>query len=216
MADDPTRDLEELYDKVNRKFSRTAIPPAVKEWAARHLRAIQPDLDQVLGGRVGFQDFLLTYIQREVERFQAEDRDAVPYDELRETPLCTCRDFQCELKKGRLPKAIRTTRTLRDGIRRFKQTHTGDPIVLEGTEDLPGARQAWAEKRGRVWYVLRMLEAYLVEIESMAPDEIDAIDEDEAASLVPDPDPLENLDAAMDGEKDPEQLAQDLVDSPAD
>lgn len=177
---DTTRDIEDVYDAVNRRYRHADLDPETKQWAADHLREIQADLDQVLAGPVGFQDFLLTYLGREVEKFQADDVDAVPYETLRETPLCTCRDFQCELKRGKLPKEIRAAGTLFDGIRRFKQTHTGDPIVLEGSEDAPGARQAWAEKRAKVWYVLRVLEAYVVDVEH--------------GGELPEEDPLADLD----------------------
>jgi hypothetical protein len=84
----------------------------------------------------------------------------VPYDTLREAPLCTCRD-RCKLSQGEVPGQIRNADDVERGVLRFKHDHSGDPIVLDHDGEPPGARQEWTEKRRDALFVLRRVETYL-------------------------------------------------------
>jgi len=114
-----------------------------------HLDAVQADLDLVTRGREGYEDFLLTFIAREEDRYGADTVDDTHHDSVRDVPLCTCDDLGCELKHGRLPLAVRDADDLGRGIREFKQEHNGDPLVLDhdgtpGGLGRPGARSVLA------------------------------------------------------------------------
>ena len=115
----------DLTESIVARFENPAISTALKDWANEEVYALQPELDLVLQGDDGYEDFLLDEIQREVEKYQARSVDSAPYDELRERPLCTCDDLGCSLKRGKIPSAIRHADSLTLGIRRFKQSQIG-------------------------------------------------------------------------------------------
>lgn len=157
----PPTEIPQLANKLHGRLWDTAIGPKVKIWADRQMDQIQADLDQIDRGDEGYKDFLASFVSREYERTQFDEDDEHPYDTLRETPLCTCRDFACPLTEGRLPAPIREADDLESAIREFVMDHAGDPLVLDHDGDAdPGARQAWSRKKARVWSVLRAIEAY--------------------------------------------------------
>jgi len=165
--------LDEAYERIQNRFAATSIESELKEWASDHLDAVQADLDLVTRGREGYEDFLLTFIAREEDRYGADTVDDTHHDSVRDVPLCTCDDLGCELKHGRLPLAVRDADDLGRGIREFKQGHNGDPLVLDHGGDPRGARQAWSAKRARVWKVLRRLDTYFTQEQEAVP-ELDA------------------------------------------
>lgn len=88
-----------------------------------------------------YQDFLLSFVQRERERFLAETPDEHDYgDEVRSEPLCTCSDAFCDLKQGKLPVVVRRAEDLDVGIRKFKQAHHGYPRVLDEAQEARDAK----------------------------------------------------------------------------
>jgi hypothetical protein len=162
--------LDEAYSRIQNRFASTSIDDDLKRWAAEQLDAVQTDLDLVTRGRLGYEDFLLTFIGREEDRYTADTVDDTHHDSVREQPLCTCDDLGCELKRGQLPLAVRDAEDLGRGIREFKQEHNGDPLVLDHDGDPGGARQAWSDKRARVWRVLRRLDTYFTQEQDGVPD----------------------------------------------
>lgn len=155
-------------DRVYRHLDKQEINEEMKNWANEQLREIQEDLDQVLQFDDGYRDFLLDYVPREVEKFSADSVEDIPYDELREHPICTCDDFGCWLKAGRLPKTVTEAESVEDGIEEFKQEHRGSPEVLTDAAD------AWREKRRDCWYVLRYIESHMGPDREEPPDDPDA------------------------------------------
>lgn len=162
--------LDQAYRRIQDRFQSTAIDEDLKAWAADQLDAIQSDLDLVTRGRAGYEDFLLTFIARENDRYMASSVDETHHESVRDEPLCTCDDLGCELKHGRLPLVVRDADDLGRGIREFKQGHNGDPLVLDHDGTPRGARQAWSAKRARVWRVLRRLDTYFRQEQSGVPD----------------------------------------------
>lgn len=155
--------VDELALKIHGRFWDTAVPAETKLWADREMESIQADLDLIQRGQDGFEDFLATYVAREYERLHYDgDPEHAPYDSLRQTPLCTCRDHGCPLKDGRLPRRIRQADDLHTAIREWTLDHSGDPLVLDADGDQlpPGARTAWSDKRARVFSVLRVIEMF--------------------------------------------------------
>jgi hypothetical protein len=154
--------IDDLALRVHGRFWDTAVPPATKLWADREMERIQGDLDLIRRDD-GFEHFLAEYVAREHERLHYDgDPERAPYDSLREDPLCTCRDYGCPLKDGRVPRRIREADDLHAAMREWTLDHTGDPLVLDADSDaLPaGARQAWSDKRARVFSVLRVIEMF--------------------------------------------------------
>ena len=123
--------------------------PGLKLQASKRLRELRSDQQDVLS-QDGRESFLLREMQREVDRFHAtpDELESLDAAEPRSRPLCTCADTECPLKDGRLPvivrEAVRDGQPLREGIRRFRQNHIGDPLVLNDAED------ALDDKVGRV------------------------------------------------------------------
>lgn len=163
--------IQKTAELIEGRFKVDGYEPAVKEWAADELAEVQEDLDLVIRGDEGYEDFLLTFIGRERERYLSRGDPDRPYDEPRERPLCTCNDIGCALKQGELPTEIRHSDGLQAGIREFKRGHSGDPIVLDHAGEPPGARQVWSKKRQRVWRVLRRVKTYLQKSQSEPPTE---------------------------------------------
>lgn len=164
--------IKTTADRVYRRFHNQAIDEEMKDWANQQLREIQPDLDTVLEFDDGYRSFLLDYIPREVEKFRADTVEQIPYDELREKPICTCGDVGCQLKGGRLPHAVTEADTIEDGIERFKQEHRGSPEVLLD------AAEEWRKMHRDCWFVLRHIEAHMVEGRTEPPEEDPLADAD--------------------------------------
>jgi len=174
--------LDEAYHRIQNRFASTSIDNELKEWASDQLDAVQADLDLITRGRDGYEDFLLTFVAREEDRYGADTVEDTHHDGVREVPLCTCDDLGCELKHGRLPFAVRDAAKLDHGIRAFKQDHNGDPLVLDHDGGPPGARQAWSAKRSRVWRVLRRLDTYFTQEQDGVPELEDGADASTAAA----------------------------------
>lgn len=190
------------YDKIRRRLRSDDISEDIAAWVSGHLQRIQPDLDLVLRGDDGYKDFLLAFVQREVERARPLDFypsiDDSPYTSVRDAPICTCTYRGCDLKDGRLPGEIRSATDTFRGIRAFQQVHRGLPVVLVGWPtgtgtgddtgaadgsdtgevgvevDVVGAREAWSRKRAVVQRYGIILQAHL-----------------RGNATVPDPDPLD-------------------------
>jgi hypothetical protein len=154
--------ITDLAKKIQARFWDTGVPAPVLLWADRQMERIQADLDLVRRGDDGYADFLATHVSREHERYTYDGDPAnAPYETLRDAPLCTCRDYGCPLKEGRLPRELREADDLQTAIREYTLDHEGDPVVLDNeSDDAPGARQAWSDKRARVFSVLRTVELF--------------------------------------------------------
>lgn len=165
--------LAEAAQLIEDRFAVDGYDPEIKEWAAAQLDTVQEDLDLVIRGDEGYENWLTTFIGREHERErlhrQGARPEATPYDTLRKTPLCTCGDLGCDLKKGRLPITIRSSTDIGAGIQEFHRVHAGDPIVLDHDDDPRGARQEWSAKRRRVWRVIRRVRTFMVKSRDEPP-----------------------------------------------
>jgi len=137
--------IRDLWTTINRHFERDdkSIPTAQKrranEWLSRHeaILAVAERAD-------GYEEFVLSYIQREQSRLRDGRRQ-------RDRPVCTCENINCPLKLGRLPRQIREADAVDDGIQDFRtgQRHQGEPRVL--TE----AQEAYAELMTATGEILR-------------------------------------------------------------
>lgn len=175
--------VENILARVHTAFGNDSIDEELKQYANAELHAIQADLDLVKRGDEGYEDFLVAFLSREAERFRADDVDSVPYPKLRETPLCTCSDGRCYLKRGQLPQAIRDAESTDRGIQWFVQRHAGDPLVLDHDEQPVGARQRFSQKRGGVKLVLRHLQSILSANQETVPAPVAAPDGNIPADL---------------------------------
>lgn len=156
------RSLPEERALIEDRLRNPGINVEIRVWAIRRLKAIQQPYEYVRRGDAGYQDYLLSVLDREADRYHATDVDAIPWDSLREEPLCTCSDGGCPLKHGQLPLVVREAETVSLGIFEFKHTHSGTPVVLDNPDgEPPGARQRWAAMRGEVWSVHERVKAYL-------------------------------------------------------
>lgn len=144
------REIEYLSREISRQFRRPGASMETKEWANEQLREISADFETVRRPD-GYQDFLLDVILRERERFRAteDELEDLPYSSIRAELLCSCRNSECPLKEGEIPREIREAASFERGLRRFKQSHRGDPIVLRE------ARSDWNERVSRVKTTLR-------------------------------------------------------------
>lgn len=136
-----------LLDQVERQFRRASseVSLETKLYANKRLTEITADIQKVTRENA-YQDYLLDELQAEKEKFQlfVEFRQSDVddegeflagryHDELRERPVCTCGGkfgHRCPLKRGRLPREVRTAQNVDDGIREFKASHGGQPLVL--------------------------------------------------------------------------------------
>lgn len=139
--------IETLYSQIDQMMDLGGRDPEVKEWVNRKLRANR-GLIELVSRDGGYQDFVLSYIQSEREKFHATLEH--PSGETRDKRLCTC-TWDCELKRGDEPAEFRKHDDLDAGIRAFKRNHDGRPIVLDE------AREAWGEQVGEVETLLRRL-----------------------------------------------------------
>lgn len=173
--------LPSAIRKIEARFASPDFSEPLKKWAIEQLEPIQSDIDLIQRGDDGFEDFLLTFVTREEARClvntaftQADEyRERIPYDTVRERPLCTCDDRGCELKAGRLPLTIRNAADIETGIRTFKQDHVGDPLVLDHDGAPRGARQAFSAKRAAVWTTVRTVKTYMTKDRDQPPERID-------------------------------------------
>lgn len=149
--------IDDAAELVYRNFDNPAIEPAVKEWALDQLQEYQRKIDYVIHGDTGYEDFLLTYVQREVDRYDVDADDLPDGVEPREKPLCTCADVGCHLKRGQLPQRIRSAQRLEQGLLRSRQEHPGEPVVLSDALD------EWSEMHGEVFGLIRNVVIYMTE-----------------------------------------------------
>lgn len=137
-------ELESLSKKVDKQLERSSASPEVKEWALTQLQAVQEEYDLLASG--DYEEFILSYLSVQVEEFRSGERV---------DPICTCRDSDCPLKHGRMPREVRRLGSLTDGVRAFSQRHRGTPLVLEE------AREDYLSKRSIVIGTLRRVLAGL-------------------------------------------------------
>ena len=132
------QEIQKRYDKLRTFITRVEDPSediapdkdVIKEVIARE-DDVAKRANAVLRTDA-YQDFLLSFVQQEREKFLAEEPDDHDYgDEARTEPLCTCSDAYCDLKQGQLPAVVRSADDLDAGIREFKQRHNGYPRVLD-------------------------------------------------------------------------------------
>lgn len=165
--------LENLKRQVAAQFDDSDVPQNIKTACREYLAPVQTDLLSMdaEGERVRF---IHEYIEREYELAQADSHDDHTYDgdedhvELRDDPLCTCRDPNCYLKQGRVPLLIQLADTFDDGMQQFRQEHPGSPLVLDE------AQKADTNRRVRVFNAL--LTVNIAMSNKTMPDEVDPDD----------------------------------------
>jgi len=149
LPDNHPERIEELLTEINTERIRPH-PPELKRWADRMLREYETKLQRVLGENA-HQDYLLTHIKREKTKLQVPANSPQnPYDEERDTPLCTC-GLECAIQSAEEPVEFRRNDDLDTAVRAFKRSHPGHPIVLDE------ARDAYYEDVAEVRDVLRLL-----------------------------------------------------------
>lgn len=151
--------IDKLARDVNERLNSAEVSPETKRSVLDELDEGIGDFELFLEGEDGFEDVLLEHLQKERERFLAETDDEIPdyidADGVRDEQLCTCRNSECDIKKGKIPVAVRKSESLRKGIRRFKQEHPGYPEALDA------AAREYRQRRGRVHQRLRLVNAAL-------------------------------------------------------
>jgi len=119
-----------LRRRVDDNFNRSSIEVKQKrranDWLDRHRNLLA-----VVEGVDGYEDFVLSYIQREQSRNAAGER---------EERVCTCEPSNCPLKKGKLPREVREAPTVDAGIAAFRTRpfHDGEPVVLTEAKEAYG------------------------------------------------------------------------------
>jgi hypothetical protein len=157
---------ERVVYEIHKHRLKERIDTDVKLWVDKQLRQYNQLIERVTGDDA-YHDFLLTYIKREQIKYQADALDRPnPYDERRERPLCTC-THECPIQSANQPVEFRQHDDLDVAIRKYKQNHTGHPIVLDD------AREAWSEKVGDALFLLRSL------LNALTNNQIPDVDEDE-------------------------------------
>lgn len=157
--------IDSLDEKIMQQFRRPTVSYETKQYANYRLRQFRPLYERVTRENA-YEDHLLTYLQQEREKFLLSREDGEPedilegepYGELRDDPVCTCdgrRAHRCPLKRGELPREVRVANDLDDGIREFRGSHTGNPIVLQD------AQAEWADMVGELEQYMRELLAIL-------------------------------------------------------
>lgn len=139
------RSIHELLKLYRDLIRDPSVDVRVKMWAKGELAELRPHLAEVRRDGA-YQDFLLSYIQREAVKMKARlngDPYDHPFDGTRDQPVCTC-DGACPLKREELPKEFRDAPTIDEGARRFRHAHPGHPIVVDD------GRQAYAQLVGDV------------------------------------------------------------------
>lgn len=165
-------EFDSLRDQVNKQFRRASnnVSYRTKQYANWRLTQLRPQLAEV-SRKNAYESFLIDQIQAEKERFQlyreyrregTDEKEGflegTYYDDFRESPVCTCdgkHAHKCPLKRGSLPREVRTADDIDAGIRAFRDVHDGRPIVLLD------AQEEWAEKLADVERELRDLIAIL-------------------------------------------------------
>jgi hypothetical protein len=157
MPTTPTPNVRETAANLYAQFENRGIDAAVRDWGAEVVQQYQSEIDLVVRGDEGYEEFLLEHVQGELRLLRADPEDLPDDVEPREKPVCTCGDVGCDLKRGRLPKRVRDADDLQRGIEQFRREHPGDPLVLTT------GREAWSDLRGRVYRVLRFVLAWMDE-----------------------------------------------------
>lgn len=137
-------DYESITREIFTQLKSETTPEPVKRWGRARLRAAMADVREIRR-QSGSHDFVLGYIHREQSAYQADTPADVAWDvesaaELRDRPVCTCdRGKGCPLKRRETPRELREAATLQDGVREFRLSHPGDPVVLDE------AARAWEQ-----------------------------------------------------------------------
>lgn len=128
--------MEDKMKTVQHRLQQPSIEPSLKVETSQLLRVVREPMRYVLEDD-GEIDFILWYLTHEADRFHAteDDMENIDADEPRSRDLCTCRDSGCALKDGCVPVVVEEAETLSTGIRKFRQQHTGDPLVLNDAQD---------------------------------------------------------------------------------
>lgn len=127
--------FQQRAETVSQKLEQPSLDASLKLQASEKLREIRSDQRHVLT-QDGRETFVLQYLKREADRFKADadTLETLEADEPRNRPLCTCPDSGCALKDGRLPVVVQNAATLQRGIREFRHSHIGEPVVLDDAE----------------------------------------------------------------------------------
>lgn len=130
--------LSELARDVQALRERISVDEEIRAHVQKTLAEVDEEWE-LIDREHAFRQFLHSFILEERDRFQDGDR---------ETPLCTCGNPECSLKRGHLPGRILTADDLIDGIYSHQEKHPEARVLLE-------ARDEWSEMRAKVRTHLR-------------------------------------------------------------
>lgn len=183
--------IETLADRVLDRYDQGSVDPEVKVEVSQLFPVIAADLRRV-GDREETLDFVLQYLQRERDKFQADDPTDHSYNGNRTEPLCGCPDPNCDLKEGNLPPDVRMAETPREGIREFRERHLGTPYVLDEAQEELGDRM------GRLAQMLALMDTALANQTSLTDLGVDVGALIDAGTIHDAPDAFPDLDPAAD------------------
>lgn len=150
LVDDLTSTWQSIVDQ-----KEVATADAIRA-SEKHRDAAEPELTEMTVPNA-YEDHLVEFMHDEKEEFQSDGADG--------TPLCSCPNPFCPLKKAELPAAVQMADSLEEGIRKYRRQHDGDARVLKD------ARTEWI---GQYSEVKRHLERALTTLrgsDEPAPDE---------------------------------------------
>lgn len=169
-------EIEYYSREIVRQLRRPGAAIRTKEWADQQLSDISRELGIVRRPN-GYQDFVLDGILEERSKFRSteDDLERLPYDELRDDPLCTCENSECPIKQGKIPLEIREADDFESGLREFRQRHPGDPVVLREIRD------EWFDLVDRVRSTQRRVLSALSNNQIPgSPSDVDDVDQDDS------------------------------------
>lgn len=134
-------DIDRLSDEVLNLIENKNISESTEEKVNKIQNDIQTELDEVRE-RGAKRDFYLQKMDEKLRKYRDTDED---YD----TKPCTCPSPNCPLKDGRIPAKVDMTKGFNRGIAEFRQTHRGQPQILDEV------REDWREKKARIKAELR-------------------------------------------------------------
>lgn len=136
-------DIERLSKEVMNLIENKTLDPDVERRVNDIQNEIQKDLDEIRehGAK---RDFFLERMDTKLREYRSEESD---YDQ----KPCTCPSPNCPLKDGQIPAIIDMSKGFNRGMAEFRQTHRGQPQILDD------ARDAWREKKRRVKNELRRI-----------------------------------------------------------
>jgi hypothetical protein len=136
--------IETYLETVDDHLQDPELPQSTAQSVRGELQRIARPLKAVTAPD-GAVRYLQQYIERQYQRAQADGAHALPdgLTTTRTKPLCTCDDFRCVLKDGRLPIDVRDSDDPTQGIAAFRERHPRPTVLIE-------AQKAWDDGEAAV------------------------------------------------------------------